>query len=745
MRFRGTYQKNLFRLLFAAAIVISLVLCVLMGWFLRRQSDSDYRHYLEQSALSQESASTISANIILRAVNECLKGSALTDWADAGSLPEFYFYAIGVSEALQKSTTDTMQIQYQFAVTPLNPPSFEGQRMDMVVTSVGSMTTDTYCRSESISQEDWRRISDYFQSGSAPVLLPHYDPESGELLSFHYILKLAGKQRPVLLFISVPKATFISDLPAESFFLFNSDGILAHSSSDETVRQENRLLYENLLQRESLPPPHKPQSVSDHYLITTTIAPFQWQLVSIYPPHHLDISTLLKFSLAAFLVVAVVLSLSYWMMERLYSPVEELLNSAPMRERSEKTVDEFQIIRANMEKITELGDLLHTTMEENNSLMSIQSYKELLFAQNPRRADLEPFDEPMADYCVALGETLSPTDEYAFQAIALQKGITYDFVARRDNLFFINLDYNRYALIIRASSQDTAKAILNALLRQMESDDRLADSEHRIVLSDIHQGLNQLHVCYQEALRILEYRYLHTNSRLITYQEISSIDAVTYSYPLQTENRLIQCALDGKEEAIVIFENVIRENIRDKDLSKETLQNLIYALIGTLSRIFQELKTSPEELLGRKLDYKYLYNHWNDSAVFIQIKEVLEEIIHTVSQRESCRSQELLDKMLGYIYQNYSDNIMLNDLADYLNISPKYCGILFKQLSDNNFKDFLNRYRVEKSIEILKENPSIKILDLSTMVGFNSSNSFIRVFNKYVGVSPGAFAERLQH
>ena len=57
--------------------------------------------------------------------------------------------------------------------------------------------------------------------------------------------------------------------------------------------------------------------------------------------------------------------------------------------------------------------------------------------------------------------------------------------------------------------------------------------------------------------------------------------------------------------------------------------------------------------------------------------------------------------MRGYIYQNYSDDIMLNDLADHLNISPKYCGILFKQLSDNNFKDFLNRYR----IKICKRDP----------------------------------------
>ena len=397
-----------------------------------------------------------------------------------------------------------------------------------------------------------------------------------------------------------------------------------------------------------------------------------------------------------------------------------------------------------MEKITELGDRLHETMVENDSLMSIQSCKELLFSSNVSPDIMLPFQNPDADYCVAIGETLCQEDDRSYQAIALLKGTAYDAASHNPDLFYINLDYNRYALVIQTENLDNASDILMGILRLMEDNRSLSDSDHRIVLSDIHSGLSNLHTCYQEALRILEFRFLHAKSRLITYREISSIDAVTYSYPLQTENRLISCALEGKAETIEIFESIIRENIRDKDLSKETLQNLIYALIGTISRIFQEMKTSPEEFLGKKIDYRYLYNHWNDSAVFVEIKDILETIIQTVRQRENSRDQELLNKMLGYIYKNYSDDIMLNDLADYLNISPKYCGILFKQLSDNNFKDFLNRYRIERSKEILTNHPSIKIVDLSAMVGFNSSNSFIRVFNKYVGITPKAYQDRVR-
>ena len=51
----------------------------------------------------------------------------------------------------------------------------------------------------------------------------------------------------------------------------------------------------------------------------------------------------------------------------------------------------------------------------------------------------------------------------------------------------------------------------------------------------------------------------------------------------------------------------------------------------------------------------------------------------------------------------------------------------------------------EKAKEILRDDPSIKIVDLSAMVGFNSSNSFIRVFSKYEGITPGAYVDRIQH
>lgn len=746
MHLRGIYGKTLYRLFTTAAVLSALILCILTGWFLNKQARLDYSYYLEQSARSQETASAVSASIIVQAIGDCMAGSELSRWADSPSLPEFYFHAIAASKKLQAASTDMLQVEYEVAATPLYPRVYDGIATDMVLMPNHSMTAVSYCRSHGISDREYLEIIRHFQDYDQPYFLPVYDFQTGELLSIQYVLKGKSSHHPLLFFFTIPRKSIVSDSLADSFFLYNKQGILAFSSNSEEVQRDSLRLYESLLASGGGSSFRHPQLVKGHYLLVTEISPFQWLTAFQYPPLPLHIEKLIGFGIAVFAFISAAMFLAYWISERLYYPVKELMESASASVSGQegKSLDEFALIRKNLEKISELGSLLHTAMEENNSLMSIQSYKELLFSQNADPVYYNQFDAPDADYCVAIGEALCPEGDGAFQAIAVQKTLAYDMAFRRDDVLYINLDYNRYALILRTSSPEDARFILNQLLRQIEIREEAEYSHHRIVLSSIHKGLSELHTCYREALQVLDFRYLHAKSRLISYEEISSVDAVTYSYPLQVENRLIQCALSGREEAIEIFENMIRENIRDRDLSKETLQNLIYAFIGTLSRIFQELKTTPEEFLGRKVDYKYLYNHWNDSEVFIEIKEVLEEIIRTVKQRETHQDKALLDKMLRYIYENYQDDIMLVDLADHLNISPKYCSNLFKQLSDNNFKDFLNRYRIEKSKEILEQDPSVKIVNLSSMVGFNSSNSFIRVFNKYVGISPKAYQDRIR-
>ena len=735
MHFRGTYQKTLARILSAVAIIMALLISVLSGAFLERQTHAEYEYHLEQTAKSQESSATIASNVILNTVLKCASNQSIIRWVNSSSLPEYYFNAIEATKGLQESINNTLPIEYQCALMPLSVKAFNGKIVDMVLTHNRTMAVSELLSTLHIDQQEYLRLIDHFYDSDEPYFLARYDQESQDLENMIYIMKANNTKNTkiaFLIFVTIPRETFVAASEDEDFFLYNSSGIFAYSHNTEEFQKHCQQIYEKLSVSKSAFYYGKAQNTSGGYLLVTGITPFQWLMASIYPSYKLPTETLLIFFIVVFLTIGLFLYTSYHLVERLYRPMEELMESSSIPAgQTGEAIDEFAIIRNNI--------------EENSKLAHTKAYKDLLFTRKP---DLSSryFQYPDASYCVSLGETMNPEDEHAFHAIAIQKAAAYELSIQQEQVIYIDLDYNRYALIIRTDSIEEAKQLLTQLLNQLEDQEDLSVSDHRVVLSDIHKGLDQLYLCYHEALRILEFRYLHAKTRLITYRDISSIDAATYySYPLQTEKRLIQCVLDGKEEALDIFDDVIRENIANKDLSRENLQNLIYAFIGTISRIFQELKTTPDAFLDDPIDYKYLYSHWNDAIIFKKLKNILETVINKVRQREDSRDQDLLNQMLNYIYENYWDDIMLNDLAEHLNISPKYCGILFKQLSDNNFKDFLNRYRIEKAKEILRDDPSIKIVDLSAMVGFNSSNSFIRVFSKYEGITPGAYVDRIQH
>lgn len=84
---------------------------------------------------------------------------------------------------------------------------------------------------------------------------------------------------------------------------------------------------------------------------------------------------------------------------------------------------------------------------------------------------------------------------------------------------------------------------------------------------------------------------------------------------------------------------------------------------------------------------------------------------------------------------------MLIDLSEEFNLTPKYCSEVFNRFSGDNFKNYLNRYRINMTQKIITEDPDVRIAELASRVGFSSSNTFIRVFDRYMGVTPKQYAD----
>lgn len=134
------------------------------------------------------------------------------------------------------------------------------------------------------------------------------------------------------------------------------------------------------------------------------------------------------------------------------------------------------------------------------------------------------------------------------------------------------------------------------------------------------------------------------------------------------------------------------------------------------------------------------------SDTLAQLEGDFLEIISGLSARitelsQSRRHNGLMREIRDYVAQQYMDpNLSLTLLSEKFQISPKYLSQLFKESIGQNFSDFLIGLRIEHAKKSLWETDET-VQDISNTLGYANPTSFIRVFKRIVGVSPGQYRE----
>lgn len=105
-----------------------------------------------------------------------------------------------------------------------------------------------------------------------------------------------------------------------------------------------------------------------------------------------------------------------------------------------------------------------------------------------------------------------------------------------------------------------------------------------------------------------------------------------------------------------------------------------------------------------------------------------------ISTDEAIKDSTVVE-MIGFVKDNYHDKISISDLSKKLAYSESMLNRKFKKEVHITFNEYLNRYRINKAIELLK-NSDYNITEISYMCGYSSAKYFSRVFKKYLGISP---------
>lgn len=123
-------------------------------------------------------------------------------------------------------------------------------------------------------------------------------------------------------------------------------------------------------------------------------------------------------------------------------------------------------------------------------------------------------------------------------------------------------------------------------------------------------------------------------------------------------------------------------------------------------------------------------------ASLLKILALLSEYQLLVSRGQGYDKRvESLKSALSYIQSNYQKKIYIRDLAQLTGMNEQYFCRFFKKAIGKSPMEYLNAYRIKKSIHLLEET-SLPIIDVCMESGFNNLGNFMREFRKYTDTTP---------
>ncbi len=101
----------------------------------------------------------------------------------------------------------------------------------------------------------------------------------------------------------------------------------------------------------------------------------------------------------------------------------------------------------------------------------------------------------------------------------------------------------------------------------------------------------------------------------------------------------------------------------------------------------------------------------------------------------------LIEKIIEYVDENFTENITLKFIADKYNYSYHYLSNFFNENVGINFKRFINEYRINNACNLLRET-DLSVTEIAQQSGYDNLRSFNREFLSIMGYTPSDYKRR---
>lgn len=160
--------------------------------------------------------------------------------------------------------------------------------------------------------------------------------------------------------------------------------------------------------------------------------------------------------------------------------------------------------------------------------------------------------------------------------------------------------------------------------------------------------------------------------------------------------------------------------------------NILYLSLSLLNNGEQIVSGIFQDKRG---GYRSLYELTSVEQIVEWLREFRDGLCLSFASHNRDYKNHIVINVKKYINEHIEEKLTLNKVAEVFSISPNYLSVLFSKNNDVGFTDYINNRKVEAAGKMLQTG-TLKVYEISDILGFESAFYFSRVFKKVTGVSP---------
>lgn len=265
-----------------------------------------------------------------------------------------------------------------------------------------------------------------------------------------------------------------------------------------------------------------------------------------------------------------------------------------------------------------------------------------------------------------------------------------------------------------------------------------------ITSSEAFEELSLAYRAYGNALDMMRYCSLSEGGRIMMFEESRNPESLPAFHSKLEEPLLRSIKVGDRTDALNYLNQLFDEWFGGPPASESVFPLWLNGVLSLLARAIEESCVSEKDQLLTALSKAGIDGKdAGAEALHQELAGVVDRTCELVYAADSGRTLSLYEQIMDYVKMNYQNcDLSVSAIAYEFALNPTYLSNLFKSRAGVGLLTYINQVRIDKSVEFLTQGDSVG--EAARKSGFASDNTYIKVFKKYLGITPGDYKKTIR-